>query len=523
MNSTRTLWLVIILFVFLNGCTSTVQQQVQNRGVIVNPVLPGDRPDPTVVKIGDTYWASATSNEWSPLFPIFKSDNLQDWELVTYVFPEGAPDWAVNNFWAPELAYDEEQQKVYVYYTARDKESNRLSVAIASADNPEGPYEDHGPVVAQESGSIDAYEVEDENGKLYMLWKEDGNSRGRPTPIWAQEINDDRTALVGEKHELFRNNAAWEGHLIEGVSIFRKNGYFYATYSAGACCEASCNYKTGVARAKKLLGPWEKYSLNPVLTDNDEWKCAGHGTVVEKGDDLYLLYHAYHSEGSVFVGREGVLEKIIWNEDGWPDFRNNASYNRKKTSVNYEDNFEDTLDLVWQWRVTQDIRYKTGAEGLMLGASNENHNLGSLLVQPTRSPDYHIETTINLKKTGNHVEGGVALIGAAHNGFGAPIAAMGISTGGSKVIVWQTIEGNTEILSESEVSGELADVDLKMEVKDGHKLNFFYRNGASWTPLVQNQNASHLVPWGMGFRLGLVSKGNPSENVHFKTVKITNF
>src|SRR3546814_18208429 len=71
---------------------------------IINPVLAGDRPDPTVVKIGDTYYASATSNEWSPLFPIFRLDDLVNWELVNYVCPEVAPGCARNNFWAPELA-----------------------------------------------------------------------------------------------------------------------------------------------------------------------------------------------------------------------------------------------------------------------------------------------------------------------------------------------------------------------------------------------------------------------------------
>ena len=35
---------------------------------IINPVLPGDRPDPTVIEINGEYWAAATSNEWSPLF-----------------------------------------------------------------------------------------------------------------------------------------------------------------------------------------------------------------------------------------------------------------------------------------------------------------------------------------------------------------------------------------------------------------------------------------------------------------------
>jgi xylan 1,4-beta-xylosidase len=516
----------LLLIVAFWQCSCQPQQEEQTQPQtqeVVNPVLPGDRPDPTVIKIGDTYWASATSNEWSPLFPIFKSNDLINWELVTYVFPEGAPDWAVNNFWAPELAYDEEQGKVYAYYTARDKESDRLSVAVASADSPEGPYTDHGPLVAQELGSIDAYEVRDRDGKLYVVWKEDGNSKGQPTPMWAQQINEDRTALLGEKHELFRNDQEWEGWLVEGISIFRKNDYFYATYSAGACCETTCNYKTGVARAKNLLGPWEKYEGNPVLTDNEDWKCAGHGTVVEKNGDLYLLYHAYSTEGSVYVGREGVLEKIEWTEDGWPTFENTAEYNRPKASINFVDNFQDSLNPIWQWRVTQDIEYETGENGLLLGASRENNDLGSLLVQPSKSPDYEMAATIDLSRTGENAAGGIALIGAAHNGFGAPIAAMGISVGNEEVKVWQTIEGETEIINQTNLENTGETVELKMEVSDGHVLTFSWRNNDTWQTLIEEKDASHLVPWGMGFRLGLVAKGDSAQAVNIQQVRLTNY
>lgn len=234
-------WLpVMLVLLMLAGCVDN-QQDSPDPPEIINPVLPGDRPDPTVIKVDDTYWASATSNEWAPLFPIFKSDDLVNWELATYVFPDGAPDWAAKNFWAPELTYDEEQDKVYAYYTARDKESRRLSVAVASADKPDGEYTDHGPLVAQKLGSIDAYEARDKDGTLYLLWKEDGNSRREPTPMWAQEITEDRTKLIGEKHELFRNDEPWEVQLVEGISIFEKGDYFYATYSAGACCNKACN------------------------------------------------------------------------------------------------------------------------------------------------------------------------------------------------------------------------------------------------------------------------------------------
>lgn len=513
--------LFIIAFAVFMACDSEPSEESESIN-IENPVLPGDRPDPTVVKVGDVYYASATSNEWSPLFPIFKSNDLVNWELVTYVFPDGAPDWAVNNFWAPELSYDEEQQKMYAYYTARDKKTGRLSVAVASADSPEGSYADHGPLVSQAAGSIDAYETRDKEGTLYMLWKEDGNSQGKPTPMWAQQISEDRSKLVGEKTELFRNDVPWEGHLVEGISIFREGDYFYGTYSAGSCCEVACDYKTGVARSKKLLGPWQKYEQNPVLTDNEDWKCLGHGSVVSKGDDYYFLYHAYSTDGSVYVGREAVLEQIKWTEDGWPTFDNDAEYNRDREAWDFTDNFANELDPLWQWRVTQDIDYQTGEEGLRIRASEDNQDLGTLLVQQTRSPDYEISATIDLAETGDNSRGGIALVGGADNSFGAPVAAIGISASRDQIQLWRTVNKETEILGEKGLTDSNRQVSLKMQVSDGHLLNFMVKDGESWNSLTDSIDASPLVPWGMGFRFGMVAKGDSTEYVNVKEFNLTN-
>ncbi|GGF37944.1 family 43 glycosylhydrolase [Echinicola rosea] len=525
MKKMRSAWLVSLALWVVAGSACQSGKEVRNEEfavdpvAIVNPVLPGDHPDPTVVKVGEFYYASATSNEWAPLFPIFKSADLVNWEIVNYVFPEGAPDWARNNFWAPELAYDEKQGKVYAYYTARDKESNRLSVAVASADSPEGTFTDHGPLVAQELGSIDAYEVRDEKGKLFLTWKEDGNSKGQPTPIWAQEINEERTELLGEPHELFRNDEEWEMHLIEGISIFRKNDYFYATYSAGACCDVACNYRAGVARAKNLLGPWEKYEKNPVLMDNADWKCAGHGTVVKKGDDHYLLYHAYSTVGSVYVGREGVLEKINWTEDGWPVFENKATYDREKSSLTYTDDFSGSLNPIWQWRVTQHIQYTTGDHGLILDASEENEQLGTLLVQKSTSPDYTIEVTIDPAES--DAMGGILLVGGAHNGFGAPVAGMGIAVTDGEVQVIENRDQALEVKATGKLAGH-AVVKLKMEVTEGHLLSFSYlQDGAEWSTVGGQYDAAHLVPWGMGYRLGIFAKGKTDQQVNYKQVNIS--
>src|SRR5690606_6953816 len=229
---------------------------------IKNQVLPGDFADPSVVRVGKDYWATATSSEWAPLYPILHSTNLQDWEIVSHVFPENNPAWAEAHFWAPEISY--EDGTYYIYYTAK-KKNGPLCVGVASSKNAAGPYRDHGAIVCQEAGAIDGFAIRDDSGKLYLIWKEDGNSRQEPTPMWGQEMNEERTELIGDRFELFRNDpSSREGNLVEGAYLIKKGERFYAFYSGVACCGRGCTYGIGVARAKDLRGPWEKNSENPI-------------------------------------------------------------------------------------------------------------------------------------------------------------------------------------------------------------------------------------------------------------------
>src|SRR5579884_2631441 len=181
-----------------------------------NPVRAGDFPDPSVIRVGErSFYAVTTSTDWAPFFPIFKSTDLVDWELVGHVFAQ-RPDWCAGNFWAPDFA--ERDGRFYVYYTARRKDGG-LCVAVATADRPEGPYLDHGPLIGQQFGSIDAMAADDANGDRWLLWKEDGNAHDRPTPIWAQRLSGDGLVLLGEPVELLRNDAAWEGRLVEAPHV----------------------------------------------------------------------------------------------------------------------------------------------------------------------------------------------------------------------------------------------------------------------------------------------------------------
>ena len=41
-----------------------------------NPVIAGDFPDPTVIRVGDTYFAAGTSSEWAPPYRLYESKDF---------------------------------------------------------------------------------------------------------------------------------------------------------------------------------------------------------------------------------------------------------------------------------------------------------------------------------------------------------------------------------------------------------------------------------------------------------------
>ncbi|WP_286130562.1 family 43 glycosylhydrolase [Solirubrum puertoriconensis] len=481
-------------------------------------VLPGDFPDPTITKIGDTYWASATSAEWGAVFPLFKSDDLVHWELVSHVFPGRLPSWCDSQFWAPELFY--EGGKVYMYYTAR-KRGGVLCVAVASADRPEGPYTDHGPLVGEAAGSIDGFPVRDENGVLHLIWKNDGNSIGKPTPIWAQRIDEATLKLVGKRHELFRNDTPWEGTLVEGSALVRHNGYFYMFYAGNACCGKYCTYAEGVARSRNLLGPWEKYDRNPILTDNEVWKCPGHGTVTEKDGRWFLLHHAYHVNSHEFVGRQGLLSEFTWNEQGWPEFVNNspqAAPLADVTLMNVTDNFAgDELGLTWQWPVTQQPPIEVTEGQLHLGASAAR--LGSIVAQRTYSATYTASVQVDTTTMG---EGTFAGLGAV----GDPYNALVLVAGDNMLQLWHVKMGKKQRLTEVLLE-PCSTLGLRLECWGGSRYRFSYTldGGLNWEPIRTDGfaiNGTYLPPWDRGVRVGLIAQGEEGDVATFSQFKLRN-
>jgi xylan 1,4-beta-xylosidase len=491
------------IFVFLTSqffCTNLYAQQL---------VLPGDYPDPSVVKIGDKYWASATTSNWAPAYPILESKDLVNWKTVGHVFAN-LPQWADFYFWAPEISYD--NGKVYLYYAAHKKNGN-LCVGVASADKPEGPYKDHGPLICQEVGSIDAFPMRDENGQLYLIWKEDANSVGKPTPIWAMPMNEERTMLTGEKKELFRNTETWEANLVEGVSMVRQGDYFYAFYAAAGCCGAACTYGVGIARSKNLLGPWEKYEKNPVLTGDEQWKCPGHGTPIEKDGRHYFMYHAYAAEGTVFTGRQGLLIEYKFTPDGWIEFVKDTVEQKAVIENTLDDFGGKRLSGKWQWSVFQNPQHKLKGGELYLPALPSAS--GSFLGQKTLRPDYTATATVHAKKS--TATAGIAIIGDEKNTVSA------LYQNGVIKIVQLKNGKESELLKLSVPKKEK--INLRLQVRNGKEVQFFYSmTGRDYKPLNQKSiDVSFLPPWDRAVRAGLVAKGQKNTNGVFDRFELKYF
>ena len=486
-----------------------------------NPVVPGDFPDPSVIRVGKEYWATTTSSEWGPQFPLLKSADLVNWELAGSVFAH-RPSWASANFWAPEIS--EYQGRCFVYYVGR-KINGPLAVGVAIAPKPGGPYVDHGPLVAQPAGSIDPVPVTDENGRRYLVWKEDGNSRRQPTVLWAQPLAETGDRLVDEPRELFRNDAPWEGAVVEGPFVVRRDGWFYLFYSGNACCGRACDYALGVARSRALLGPWEKNPANPILAGNAAWKCPGHGSIVQDANSRYwLLYHAYSATNSIYTGREALLDEVKFETSGWPTINQGRGPSSRAQSpargsapppLEFKDDFTGpSLAPGWQWPQENEPRFRTARpDGLTLAAQPAfaTNLLGAVLARSTWNADYICSTELTSLAPASAA--GIAVIGD-------PANALALLAGNGKLTLWRIHQGRPQKVIETDLS-KTTPLHLRASATQARTFRFeTAADGKNWRAIGDPQPGDNLPPWDRGMRVGLVVGGAPGAEATFKSFHI---
>ncbi len=269
-------------------------------GTFVNPVVPGDHADPTILKDGDDYYMTFSSFLSYPGAVIWHSRDLVNWAPVC-----AALNQPIGSVWAMDLV--KHQGRYFLYIPAGD------SVYVIHADNIRGPWSD--PVDLKLQGCIDPGHAVGEDGKRYLFFN----------GVRRIALSDDGLSTVGplaQVYQPWRYPDDWVVEMFapEGPKIFRRGEWFYLVAAVGGTSGPPTSHMVTVARSRSIHGPWQDCPANPIVrtsSADDPWWSRGHASVIEgPGGDWWMVYHGYEN-GFRTLGRQTLLDPVEWTSDGW--------------------------------------------------------------------------------------------------------------------------------------------------------------------------------------------------------------
>lgn len=269
-----------------------------------NPLsTPAVGADPFVLEHDGVYYLYCTAE--SALtdigIPVYTSTTLLDW-----VGPCGAGEhglalhkddvWGDKWFWGGDVI--EKEGTFYMYATADEH------LIVASSASPLGPFTQSIKKPMHAINEIDASAFADDDGKhyLYFVRFENGNAE------YVAELSEDMLSMKESTITfcLRAQAGTWEqgpnpprASILEGAYAVKHKGLYYLIYTANHF--QSIDYAMGYATSKSPLGPWTRYSGNPVLQATELIHGPGNGMVVHSPDQssLYLFYHIHHDLNNV--------------------------------------------------------------------------------------------------------------------------------------------------------------------------------------------------------------------------------
>ncbi|MBD2700410.1 family 43 glycosylhydrolase [Spirosoma sp. BT702] len=487
-----------------------------------NPVIAGDFADPSIIRVGNVYYAAGTSSEWGPPYPIYSSTDLVNWQYVGPVFKD-LPEWTMGSFWAPELFYH--KGLYYVYYTARRKSDKHSYIGVATTRDLRQGFTDHGLLIEWTSEAIDAYVLEDK-GKLFITWKAYGLDKGKDIELLGAELSADGLKVTGKAFTLIKaDRNTWEAGGAEGQAIFKRGRYYYMVYSGNACCGSRCNYQVGFARAEKLEGPWEKYAQNPVMIGSDSWKCPGHGTVVTTPDNRYFyLHHAYSGVDFTNIGRQGLLSEMVWDEKAqWPSFRYGTTAPaqaesplgvvQKKDEGISVDFAKKTPEVRWVWDVNSPKPTYSVKDGQLQLINNATQSIGTFLGLVLHKGTFTF--SVDFTNTQSDLLQSICVYGDANN-------ATGLGVRKNSLELWQVKEGVKNVLKTQSLPENVSNVTLQLNSRTGKLLDFGWLDkGGKFNPIIETSiEGSQLPRWDRAPRLGITVSGPQGKTGHIRSVQL---
>ena len=135
---------------------------------VQRPVLPGFHPDPSICRVGDTYYLATSSFEYAPGVPIFRSTDLRSWELVGHALDrptqlDVSKAGPSGGIFAPTLRHHD--GRFWMITTNWADDGGQL---LVHADDPAGPWSE--PVRIPSAMGIDPDLAWDDDGTCLMTY-----------------------------------------------------------------------------------------------------------------------------------------------------------------------------------------------------------------------------------------------------------------------------------------------------------------------------------------------------------------
>lgn len=319
-----------------------------------NPIIFADYSDPDAIRVGDTYYLTASSFNFTPGLPILVSRDLVNWSLENYAIKNiqydnyKVPQHA-KGVWAPSIRFHE--GLFYIYYAMPDE-----GIFVVTAEDALGEWSEP-ELVLEGKGLIDPCSFWDEDGSAVIVHGYARSRIGFKSHLGIFPISWDGKKAIGEDHIIFCGLQTQP--TIEGPKVYKRDGYYYIFAPAGS---VKTGWQTVLRSRTGLYGPFEEMIVLKQGSSEVNGPHQGALITTPEGEDFFL-----HFQEMPVYGRVVHMQRVTFR-DGWPvmgvvndpdtycgqpaetELRPKGYKSPKRLYLKACDDFDsDILDLKWQW------------------------------------------------------------------------------------------------------------------------------------------------------------------------------
>lgn len=278
-----------------------------------NPIIRGFYPDPSICKANDKFYLVCSSFQYFPGVPLFESDDLINWKQIGHVLTRESQVMvdkvrSSGGVFAPTIRYSNGR-----FYMVTNNNSTNENFYVYT-DDIYGEWSD--PVTVAQNGIDPSLLFVDD--KCFFL--SNGNDDEGKGGVIQCEIDIETGAKLSPSKSIWTGSG---GRYLESPHMYKIDDYYYLMAAEGG---TEYGHMVTYARSKNVWGPFEDYSLNPVLTNRNKApgiiQAIGHGDLIQSNDgNWYIvtlgfrqihLWQPFHH-----LGRETFLTPVSFDENGW--------------------------------------------------------------------------------------------------------------------------------------------------------------------------------------------------------------